>query len=134
MSNDIYSLESILTSNGPDVPHKQKAPDGTYEFVLRSAKMKDGGLVFTLQPSKCLTDESVNCAMLDVVFASWTERSPEFARQELAELVADHKLSGQFIDALGDLAGKYYRGTLATKGDYQNVQRLRLIKDDNIPY
>jgi len=131
-----FSFSSLMKSAAENIPTKETAPDSKYKFVLKGTKYdsNDNGyrLLLTLQPIQNLLDPSVDVDNYEPVFASWTEKAPKFALEDLASFIASHKgaiPSGvEFVDVLPELVGKTYTGTVSTRNGRQNINNIRLAE------
>ena len=123
------SFSDLMNSAADAVPTKTKTPDGRYKFVCRSAKFeeRDGGfrVNFMLVPVQNLADPSVDVEGYEPVFASWSEKSPGMALEDLATFIKSHNLQVPFKDAVPELVGRLYVGQLVTRGEFQNFRGLR---------
>lgn len=123
------NFTDLMNSAADAVPTKQKTPDGRYKFVCRSAKFeeREGGfrVNFMLAPVLNLADPSVDVESYEPVFASWSEKSPAMALEDLAAFIKSHGLEVAFKEAVPELVGRTYIGQLVTRGEFQNFRGLR---------
>ena len=133
-SNAVPSFRDLMNSAAADIPDKKKVGAGRYKFrCLFSAwepehTFRDGstGMQFRLQlqPVLNLDDMADDLANAEPISVSWTNRSPEFVQEELRNLIKAHGFRGPFAEAVAELKGRFYVGSVQLRDENINIRKL----------
>ena len=134
MSETALSFQSLMDSAAASIPDKKVIGAGRYKFRCTFAQYDEAhvfrdqstGFQFTmlLQPITNLDDPADDLSNAVPVRANWNNRSPEFTMEELAELIKAHKFTCPFKEAVPELKGRFYTGSVQVREGNVNIRRL----------
>jgi hypothetical protein len=128
------SFRDLMESSAANIPDKKTVGAGRYKFRCTFSKyeedhaFRDGSTGFQfsllLQPVLNLDEPADDLANAQPVRANWTNRSPDFTMDELAEFIKAHNFTCPFKDAVPELKGKFYTGSVQIREGNVNIRRL----------
>lgn len=137
--SDAFSFQNLMDASANLIPEKRKIGEGRYKFRCTTSRYEsdfthnDGtpGMRFllSLKPVQNLNNADDDVDNIDNVIASWTDKSPSFATEDLAAFIKAHNFTCPFKEAAPELVGRFYTGAIIVdKKGYTNLRGLRPVE------